>query len=94
MVVDQVTYRVRAGKEREFERLQEDWQGLLRGARGFITRTMMRNAEDPAEYHAEVRWVSREYRDRFAAHQESDRLQKKGAAILEGPPVHRLLEHL
>jgi len=94
MVVDQVTYRVRAGKEREFERLQDDWQGLMRRARGFITRTLMRNADDPAEYHAEARWVSREYRDRFAADPESDRLQKKGATVLEGPPVNRLLEHL
>lgn len=92
MVVDHVTYRVRAGKEQEFESLQEDWLRLLRGARGFITRTLMRNAEDAVEYHAEVRWVSKEYRDRFAARQDSDRLQEKGAAVLEGPPAHRLLE--
>jgi heme-degrading monooxygenase HmoA len=94
MVVDHVTYRVRAGKEQDFEKLQDDWQRLLRRARGFITRILMRNAEDPVEYHAEVRWVSREYRDRFAAQKDSDRLQEKGASVLEGSPVHSLLEHL
>jgi heme-degrading monooxygenase HmoA len=94
MVVDVVTYHVKKGKEKEFERHQEEWAGLMRRARGFIAQILLRNAEDPAEYHAEVRWVNRDYRDRFFAHEDRDSqaLVQKSAAILEGPPAHRLLE--
>ena len=60
----------------------------------FIGQVLMRSTEDPTEYHAEVRWVNRDYRDRFSAHEdrESKALVQKGASILEGPPLHRLLE--
>lgn len=94
MVVDLVTYRVKRGKEREFERHHEDWARLMRRSRGFVARVLMRNAEDPAEYRAEVRWVSKEYRDRFNALDDGDAkaLLKASAGILEGPPTHSLLE--
>ncbi len=94
MVIDLITFRVKKGKEKEFEMNQEEWVKLMRRARGFITQVLMRSSEDPAEFHAEVRWVNREYRDRFAAHEEkeSKALVQKGASILDGPPAHRLLE--
>ena len=94
MVIDLVSFRVKKGKEKEFEMHQEEWVKLMRRARGFIAQVLMRNAEDPAEYHAEVRWVNREYRDHFSSHEdrESKSLVQKGLSILDGPPAHRLLE--
>ena len=55
----------------------------------------MRNADDPAEYRAEIRWVNKEYRDRFNAPQnaEARSLVTESAAILEGPPTHALFEY-
>jgi len=96
MVVDLVSFRVKRGKEQEFERQNDEWLALMRRARGFIGQVLMRNAEDPAEYHAEVRWVSKEYRDRFATHEDasSKALLQRGAALLDGPPTHRLLEQV
>jgi heme-degrading monooxygenase HmoA len=94
MIVDLVTFRVRRGKEDEFELQQEEWLKLMRRTRGFINQVTFRNVEDPCEYHTEVRWVNRDYRDRFSTHEdkESKALVQKGTGILEGPPVHRILE--
>jgi heme-degrading monooxygenase HmoA len=96
MVVDLVTFRVQRGKQQEFEIHNEDWVGLMRKARGFIAQVLMRSADDPTEYHAEIRWVNRDYRDRFAAHDdgESKALAQRAAALLEGPPTHRLVEYV
>ena len=96
MIVDLVTFRVKRGKQQEFEKHNEEWLRLMRRTRGFIGQVLMRNADDPSEYHAEVRWVSREYRDRFSAHEfaEGRSLAQQGAALLEGPPAHRLLEQV
>ena len=59
---------------------------------GFINQVVLRSLDDPAEYHAEVRWVNRDYRDRFSAHEDkaTQALLQKGAAILEAAPTHRL----
>ncbi len=94
MIVDLVTFRVRSGKEQEFEAHQQEWMKLMHRSRGFINQVMLRSLEDPCEYHAEVRWVNKEYRDRFSAHEDKDSkaLVQKSASILEGPPAHRLLE--
>jgi len=94
MIVDLVTFRVKSGKEQEFEALHQDTLKLMRRSRGFISQVVLRNLEDPAEYHAEVRWVSKEYRDRFSARADGDSsaLLQRGASILEGAPAHRLLE--
>lgn len=94
MIVDFVTFRVRSGKEQEFETLNQDALKVMRGSKGFISQVMLRSVEDPAEFHAEVRWVSREYRDRFSARSdgETGALIQRGASILEKPPTHRLLE--
>lgn len=96
MIVDQVTFRVKSGKEQEFEAQQQEWTALMRRARGFINQVLLRNLENPAEYHAEVRWVNRDYRDRFSAQEdrESKALAQKRSAFLEGPPSHRLLESI
>lgn len=96
MIVDRVTFRIRHGKEQEFEAHQQEWIQLMRRSRGFINQVLLRSVEDPAEYHAEVRWVSKDYRDRFAAREDRDSkaLAQKGAALLEGAPTHRLLEYL
>jgi len=96
MIVDQVTFRVKSGMEQEFEAQQQEWTALMRRARGFINQVLLRSLENPAEYHAEVRWVNRDYRDRFSAQEdrESKALAQKRSAILEGPPSHRLLESI
>jgi len=96
MIVDLITFRVRSGKEQEFEVHQQEWVKLMRRSRGFINQVVLRSLDDPAEYHAEVRWVNRDYRDRFSAHEdrESKSLVQQGSAILDGPPTHRLLEYV
>jgi heme-degrading monooxygenase HmoA len=94
MVVDLVTFRVKSGRQADFERHCEDWARLLRRSRGFIGQVLLRNVEDPTEYRAEVRWVSREYRDRFAGRQdaETQALLKASATLLESAPGRTLLE--
>jgi len=94
MILDLVTFRVRTGKEQEFETMCQESLRLLRKSKGFISQVVLRSLEDPAEYQAEVRWVSKDYRDRFTARSDGDAatLQQKGAAILERAPSHRLLE--
>ena len=94
MIVELVTFRIKNGKEQDFETHHQEWGRLMRRSRGFIGQIMMRSLEDPSEYHAEVRWVSQDYRDRFSARDDGEKksLEKKGAALLEGPPSHRLLE--
>jgi len=94
MIVDLVNFRVRSGKDQEFEALHQEWIKLMRGSRGFINQVMLRSVEEPGEFFAEIRWVNKDYRDRFSAHEdkESKALGQKSASILEGPPVHRLLE--
>jgi heme-degrading monooxygenase HmoA len=96
MVVDLVTFRVKRGKQQEFEKHSEEWLGALRRTRGFIAQVLMRSTEDPTEYHAEVRWVNRDYRDRFSAQEDGGvkALAQKSSALLEEPPVHRLLEYV
>ena len=96
MIVDLVTFRVKPGKQQEFETHNEDRLRLMRRSRGFIAQVLMRSTEDPAEYHAEIRWVNRDYRDRFAAadDHESSSLKQRTAALLDGPPVHRLVEYI
>jgi len=96
MIVDLVTFRVRRGKEQEFERHAEEWIRQMRRSRGFITQSLMRGAEDPSEYRATIRWVNREYRDRFNGQEtgEAKALVKRASTILESPPVHCLLEQV
>ena len=94
MIVDQVTFRVKSGKEQEFEAQQQEWTALMRRARGFINQVLLRSLENPVEYHAEVRWVNRDYCDRFSAQddRENKALAQKRSALLDGSPSHRLLE--
>lgn len=96
MIVDLVTFRVKSGKELEFEAQQQEWIALMRRARGFINQVLMRSLENPSEYQAEVRWVNQDYRDRFSAQEDRDSktLAQKRAAILDAPPSHRLLESI
>lgn len=94
MVIDVMTFKVKRGREREFERHSDDWTRLMRRSRGFISQVLMRNADDVTEYRAEVRWTHRDYRDRFNAHEEPEAssLMKAGAELLERPPTRVLLE--
>ena len=94
MIVDMVTFRVRSGKDQEFEAHHQEWIKLMQRSRGFISQVMLRNLEEPSEYVAEIRWVNKDYRDRFSAQtdKESKTLAQKGASILEAAPLHRLLE--
>jgi heme-degrading monooxygenase HmoA len=96
MVVDLISFRVKADRVREFERHNEDWHRLMRRTRGFVTQSLMRNIERPGEFVATVRWVSRDYRDRFVAAEDAERrsLHQQGRDILEAPPVSVLLENL
>ncbi len=96
MIVDLISYRVQSGKESEFEAQQQEWQQVMRGARGFIGQILMRSLDDPAQYHAEVRWASREYHERFGSGENAEgrRLAQKLTSVLESPPAHRLLEYV
>ena len=94
MIIEQTTYRLRAGKSAEFEKRSQERLQSLRRARGFVTQIVMRNADDPAEYRMELRWANREYRDRYQAQEESlgRGPHQAIAALLEGPPVRSLFE--
>lgn len=94
MVIDLITFRVKRGREIEFERHNEGWARLMRRSRGFISQVLMRNADDATEFRAEVRWTHRDYRDRFIAleDREASSLMQAGAELLERPPERVLLE--
>lgn len=94
MIVDLVTFRVKQDRVQDFERHNEEWLRLMRRSRGFVTQSLMRHLDRPGEYVAAVRWVNRDYRDRFhaAGDGERDALRQKAAEILEGPPASVLLE--
>ena len=94
MIVDLVTFRVKPDRVQEFERHNEEWVRLMRRARGFITQTLMRGLDRPGEFTAEVRWVNRDYRDRFHGGDDPDRavLQQKARDLLDSPPASVLLE--
>ena len=94
MVIDLITFRVRRGREREFEDQQATLLRLMRRSGGFIAQVLMRSADDPTEYRAEVRWVSRDYRDRFNAHGDPEvrGAMERSAALFDAPPTYALLE--
>ena len=96
MIVDLMTFRVKSDRVQEFERHNEEWVRLMRGTRGFVNQILMRSIERPAEFTAEVRWVNRDYRDRFFGADDPDRkaLQQKSRDILDGAPSSVLLEHV
>lgn len=96
MIVDLVTFRVKQDRVRDFEQHNEEWLRVMRRTRGFVTQTLMRNLERPSEYLAAVRWVSRDFRDRFNASEDAERraLQQKARDILDGPPTSVLLENV
>ena len=94
MIVDLVSFRVKTGRAQDFERHAEEWVRLMRRSRGFVTQDLMRSVDKPGEYLALVRWVSREYRDRFHAGEDAARqaLQQKARELLEAPPASLLVE--
>jgi len=94
MIVDLVTFRVKQDRLQEFERHNEEWVRLMRRARGFVTQKLMRRIDHPGEFMATVRWVNRDYRDRFHTADDAERriLRQKAADLLEGPPASVLLE--
>jgi heme-degrading monooxygenase HmoA len=96
MVVDLVSFRVKPDRVHDFERHNEEWVRLMRRTRGFVTHSLMRNVERPGEFVATVRWVSRDYRDRFHAADDAERraLHQQGRDLLEAPPASVLLETL
>jgi heme-degrading monooxygenase HmoA len=94
MIVDLVSFRVKQDRQQEFERHNEDWVRLMRRSRGFVTQRLMRRIDRPGEYVASVRWVNRDFRDRFHGADDAERrmLRQKAADLLEGPPDSVLLE--
>lgn len=96
MVVERITYRVKRDRMADFESLAAESFAMLRRARGFVTFTLARSIDDPAELHADIRWVNRSYRDRFASAPDAaaKALEGRREALLEGPPTHRLIETL
>jgi heme-degrading monooxygenase HmoA len=95
MIVDLVTFRVKQDRIQEFERHNEDWVRLMRRSRGFVTHRLMRRLDRAGEYVATVRWVNRDFRDRFHGIDDAERqtLRQKAADLLEGPPSSVLLEN-
>lgn len=96
MIIELVSFRVKPDRIPEFERHNEEWVRLMRRARGFVTQSLMRSVDRPGEFVAEVRWVSRDYRDRFHASDDADRrtLQTQARDILDAPPDSRLVESI
>jgi quinol monooxygenase YgiN len=96
MIVDLVTFRVRQDRVQDFERHNDEWLRLMRRTRGFVTQSLMRNLDRPGEFLAAVRWVNRDYRDRFHSTDDAERraLQQKGRDILEDAPTSVLLENV
>lgn len=94
MITDLVTFRVKQDRAKDFERHNDEWVRLMRRSRGFVTQTLMRRIDRPGEYLASVRWVNRDFRDRFHAADDAERaaLKQKAAEILEGAPTSVLLE--
>jgi quinol monooxygenase YgiN len=95
MIVDLVSFRVKQDRLQEFERHNEEWVRLMRRSRGFVTQRLMRRIDRPGEYVAAVRWVNRDFRDRFHSADDSERraLRQKAADLLEGSPDSVLLEN-
>ena len=94
MIIELVSFRVKTDRIPEFERHNEEWVRLMRRARGFVTQTLMRSVDRPGEYTSEVRWVNRDYRDRFHAVDDVERqaLHQRARELFEGPPDSRLVE--
>jgi heme-degrading monooxygenase HmoA len=95
MIIELVSFRVKADRIPEFERHNEEWVKLMRRSRGFVTHALMRSLDRPDEFTSEVRWVNRDYRDRFHTADDAERqaLRQKAADILDGPPASVLLEN-
>jgi hypothetical protein len=95
VIVEIVTYRVRRGREEEFEKHQEERTRRLRRAGGFVALRLLRNAEGGGEYRAEVRWAGRDYRDRaIAPGGPADAAGDHLDTILEAPPDRHLFEEI
>jgi len=95
VVVEIVTFRVRRGREEEFEKHQEERTRRLRRARGFVAMRVLRSAEGDGGYQAEVRWAGRDYRDRaIAPGGPADAAGDLVDTILEGPPNRHLFEEI
>ena len=96
MIVDLITFRIKADRGQDFEKHNEEWIRRMRRARGFVTQILMRNLERPEEFTAEVRWVNRDYRDRFNSSDDAERqaLQQKARDLLDGAPKSVLLEYV
>lgn len=94
MIIELVSFRVKADRVSDFERHNEEWVRLMRRARGFVTHSLMRNVDHPAEFTSEVRWVNRDYRDRFHSVDDAERqaLHTKAREIFDAPPDSRLVE--
>ena len=94
MIIEMVSFRVKPDRIPDFERHNEEWVRLMRRSRGFVTQSLMRTVDKPSEYLAEVRWVNRDYRDRFHAEEDAERrtLQQKARELLDAPPDSRLVE--
>jgi len=94
MIIELVSFRVKADRIPEFEHHNEEWVKLMRRARGFVTHALMRSLDRPAEFTSEVRWVNRDYRDRFHAVDDADRraLHQKARDLFEGAPDSQLVE--
>jgi heme-degrading monooxygenase HmoA len=94
MIIELVSFRVKADRIPEFERHNEEWVKLMRRSRGFVTHALMRSLDRPDEFTSEVRWVNRDYRDRFHAVDDADRraLHQTARDIFDAPPDSRLVE--
>ncbi|HZN02445.1 MAG TPA: antibiotic biosynthesis monooxygenase [Candidatus Polarisedimenticolia bacterium] len=94
MIIELVSFRVKTDRIPDFERHNEEWVRLMRRARGYVTHSLMRSLDSPAEFTSEVRWVNRDYRDRFHAIDDAERraLHQNARDLFDGPPDSRLVE--
>lgn len=81
-------FRVKAGREAEFERMygpEGDWARLFRAADGYLATQLWRDVEHPGRYLTIDRWRSREAYDLFFARPPSAYadLDAAGATLTE-----------
>ncbi len=90
MFVTVSTYQARAGEEDAIVALHEDWQRTLQPkAAGYISGELLRNAANPREFIAIMRFERREFFQELADTPEQQVWTQRLESLVEIAPVHR-----
>jgi|OSPMetMinimDraft_2_1075162.scaffolds.fasta_scaffold00729_5 heme-degrading monooxygenase HmoA len=86
-----IHYRVKPGRERDFEEAFGRVVEFLRSRPGVIEARLYRNVNDPREYLVYSEWTDLDSFREFVSSQAYRETTQYGREILEGRPVHRVL---